>query len=201
MLRIFAARNAANRLKHIRELLPLINRALEIMHPNERAAVLMLANAQVALAARVHGKTLLTAPARSPEAAGKAADELISIYARQTSIIEKAPGNLARYFRAHVQATLVALATVSVGLDPKTQRPLCARIWKALLEDRGQAEAALVWLRRAEASTGVPCFPDLVAGKAMSDLDVLALSQTYPPFLKTRKATPAKPSQGNVENQ
>ncbi len=193
MLGLFSSSRAVTaRRRRVAELTAGAAAALQAMHPAERAAVLMLANAQMAMVARARGEAFLSAPSRVAAAVGAAVvDELLEIHAAQSAAAARAPAAMGRYFRAHLQATLVCLATAAVADEGAARRPACARLWRTLHEQRDRAEQALVWLRRGEAAAGVPCFPPPSPGRAVTDIDALAMAASVPAFLRRKR--PAVP--------
>jgi hypothetical protein len=187
MLDKLFGKSNAKRLARVKTVAGQIRPSLDVMHAGERAAVLMMVGVQMATLKRIYGAGLVNAPSKNPELVKKVLDDLIAVHDSQAKILDTVPSNLSRYFRVHFQANLISLITIATGLDSKTFRPMAVQSWKTLHESRDSAERALNWLRKGEAATGVPCFPEIEPGLTTTDLVALEMVNYLPNHLKPKK--------------
>lgn len=185
---VFGFGPAAARKRRLRAAFIGMPELLEALHPSERAAVLLLTNAQLDLVARTHGAELTSDPRNKPELAASVIEELLLLHAQWSATADIAPRDVVRYLRAHVASLLVAALTLSMGVDARNFRPMIAATWKTLWSTRSRNEHALAWLRRGESATGAPCFPPPITGTGhVSDITALGFGTRLPVFLTPRR--------------
>ena len=168
------------------ELLPKIHEAMTSMNGVEKASVLILANAQLGLAGEMYGAEFSSSPQSNPGLAAGIVDQMLEIYRAGEVVAEQTSVNLARYLRVHSVSVLVVMATVASGMNAKKYKSAAAMAWKEIWTARTHAENALLWLRKAEAAAGAPCFPP-VRKRRMSDIEALACASKLPGFLSRRR--------------
>ena len=187
---------SAARTKAVASLLGKLAALLEGMHPVELAAVLMLANAHMALISRSYGQAVVLSPVSDIKAALAAMDEMLSLHELSDAVVEAAAPNFLRYLTVHSVAVMVVVSTLAIALSASQYRPPAASAWKAIWAARSRSDAALIWLRRAESASGVACFPAMPSRP--SDLDILGFAQSLPACMRGRKS-PARPDQASKD--
>jgi hypothetical protein len=157
-------------------------------HPVEKCAVLILANMNLALAARTYSPLLLTKPKSAPaDASAKSVAALIKAHDAISDILEKDPSSrLARQNRCHLRALAVSACTAGMQMDALLPGRTTA-VWKAAWGGRPRVRDTVVWLRRYEADAGVEAVPRKADGSVPTDIDLIAAGSSLPAFF-TRKA-------------
>jgi hypothetical protein len=162
--------------------------ALEALHPVEGATVLLLANCMLGYAGRTFGRDFALDPRRADvKAARPLLDSLIQVRRGLAAMARDAAGGRRRHIACHLRAAELVLLTAGLALGPEHARQV-SRCWKAVWLARGSLRQAVPWLRNYERVSGVGAVPSLADGREPSDIDLLRIGASVPPFLRRRKS-------------
>ena len=185
---MFGFKKSDKRCEDLNALAASLPKALEAMHPIERATVLVLTNSMLAYAERSYG-VLITANPRQVDvnAARTIWDNLAELKSGLDSMAKDMKGTQKRHIACHFHATELVLLTVGLALAQGHSRQLGA-CWKSVWSARASAQQAVPWLRKYERATGVGTVPKLADGREASDIDLLRFAESLPAFLRRRRA-------------
>jgi hypothetical protein len=158
------------------------------MHPVERATVLVLANGMLRVASHVGGGNMADDPASVPhQVADGTLKGLMAVRLRLSAVAEDPASPARRQAHCHLRAAELACLTVGVAVEPAAIRG-CAMAWRAAWEGRTRLHDAVLYIRKWEASTGVPAVAH-PEDAGSGDDDLASLGRRVPAFLRKGKAS------------
>jgi hypothetical protein len=110
---------------------------------------------------------------------------LMAVRRRLSAIAADPSSPSRRQAYCHLRAAELACLTVGVAVEPSATKG-CAMAWRAAWEGRGRLADAVLYIRKWEASSGVPA---VVSASGDGEEDLALLGRRVPAFLrKVRQA-------------
>lgn len=181
---MFGFGGAARRRRAVEELAQSLPGRVETLHPVERATVLVLTNSMLRVASHLRGANLADDPVGSgAQVADAALGDLLPLRDHLAAIVADPQAPNRRHAACHLHAAELASLTVGVGLDG-TMRRACGAAWRAVWEGRQRLRDAVIWIRRYEASSGVPAVPQMEGEAEHTDTALARIGASVPAFLR-----------------
>lgn len=151
----------------------------------ERAAILILANQYLDVAARAWGPDMRDDPAHAPRGA---VDSAILALGQKYQELVDATGWTGPNVHCRREMAAIDMAILSVGHQRTREAfDVVGGMWRVLWSARKSVGQALVVIRDWEQGAAVDAFPPLPDGSRQTDEQVLGSALRFPRFLRNRK--------------